>query len=71
MTVRAFKKCGTTTEEDGSENHLVHIVGINYKPQPEEEFHHKTLSNEDIVNSFSTYDVMSSSDEDNEPTPQS
>ena len=71
MTVCAFKKCGTTTEEEWSENHLVHIVGMNYRPQPEEGFHHKTLSNEDTVSSFSTYDVMSSSDEDNKPTPQS
>ena len=69
MIIRAFTKCGITTNEDGSENHLVHIEGISYvMPQPEEEFHLEPSSDEDSDNSLSsTYDAMSSSDEANEP----
>ena len=69
MIIRAFTKCGITTNEDGSENHLLHTEGISYvMPQPEEDFHLETSSNEDSDNSLSsTYDVMSSSDEANEP----
>ena len=69
MIIRAFTKCGITTNENGSENHLVHIEGISYvMPQPEEEFHSETSSDEDSDNSLSsTYDAMSSSDEANEP----
>ena len=38
MIIRAFTKCGITTNEDGSENNLVHIEGISYvMSQPEEE----------------------------------
>ena len=69
MIIRAFTKCGITTNEDGSENHLVHIEGIPYvMPQPEEELHLETSSDEDSDNSLSsTYDARSSSDEANEP----
>ena len=69
MIIRAFTKCGITTNEDGSENNLVHIEGISYvMSQPEEEFHFETSSDEDSDNSlWSTYDAMSSSDEANEP----
>ena len=69
MIIRAFTKCGITTNEDGSKNHLVHIEEISYvMPQPEEEFHFETPSDEDSDNSlWSTYDAMSSSDEANEP----
>ena len=68
MIIRAFTKCGITTNEDGSENPLVHIDGISYvMPQPEEEFHLEMSSDEDSDNSLSsTYDAMSSSDEANE-----
>ena len=69
MIICAFTKCGITTNEDGSENYLVHIEGIsNVMPQPEEEFHLETSNDEDSDNSLSsTYDAMSSSDEANEP----
>ena len=69
MIIRAFTKCGVTTNEDGSENYLVHIEGISYvMPQPEKEFHLETSSDEDSNNSLSsTCDAMSSSDEANEP----
>ena len=69
MIICAFTKCGITTNEDGSENYLVHIEGISYvMPQPEEEFHLETSSDEDSDSSLSsTYDVISSSDEANEP----
>ena len=68
MIIRAFTKCGITANENGSENHLVHIEGIsNVIPQPEEEFHLETSSDEDSDNSLSfTYDAMSSFDEANE-----
>ena len=73
MIIRAFTKCGITNNKDGSENHLVHFEGISYvMPQPEEEFHLETSSDEDSHNSLSsTYDAMSSSDEANEPAFQS
>ena len=69
MIIRAFTKCGITINEDGSGNHLVHIEDISYvMPQPKEEFHLETSSDEDSDNSLSsTYDAMSSSDEANEP----
>ena len=69
MIIRAFTKCGITTKEDGSENHLVHIEGISYvMPHPKEEFHLDTSSDEDSGKSLSsTYDAISSSDEANEP----
>ena len=69
MIIRAFTKWGITTNEDGSENHLVHIEEISYvMPQQEEEFHLEASSDEDSDNSLSsTYDAMSSSDEANEP----
>ena len=66
MIIRAFTKCGITTNEDGSENHLVNIEGISYvMPQLEEEFHLETSSSDN--SSSSTYDAMSLSDEANEP----
>ena len=40
-------------------------------PQPEEEFPLETSNDENANNSFSVRDAMSSSDEDNEPTPES
>ena len=69
MIIRAFTKCGITTNEDGSENHLVYTEGISYvMPQPEEEFHLEMSSDEDSDNSLSSkFDAMSSSDEANEP----
>ena len=73
MIIRAFTKWGITTNEDGSENHLVHIEGISYvMSQPEEEFHLETSSDEDSDNSLSsTFDAMSLSDEANEPALES
>ena len=51
MIIRTFTKCGITTNEEGSENHLVHIEGISYvMPQPEGEFHLETSSDEDSDN---------------------
>ena len=69
MIIRAFTKWGITTNEDESENHLVHIEEISYvMPQQEEEFHLEASSDEDSDNSLSSiYDAMSSSDEANEP----
>ena len=72
MVTHAFKKCDTTTGEGGSKNHLVHFEEINYAiPQPEEEFHFETWNDENTESSSSPHDAMSSSDEDNERTPES
>ena len=72
MVIRAFKKSSTTTDKGGSENHLVHFEEINYvMSQPEEEFHLETWNDENTDSDSSAHDAMSSSDEDNEPTPES
>ena len=69
MIICSFTKCGITTNEDGSENHLVHIEGIScVMSQSEDEFHLEMSSDEDSDNSLSsTYHAMSLSDEANEP----
>ena len=72
MVIRASKKCDVTTEPGGSEDHPVHFEEINHAMlQPEGEFHLETSNDKDTDSSPSENDPMSSSDEDNESTPES
>ena len=63
MIIRSFNKCGITTAVDGSEDDQVNVEGIEYvMPQPEEEFHLESSSEEDQGDDSgsSSYDVLSS-----------
>ena len=52
MVIRSFKKCGITTNVDGTENHEVDIRGLDgyIMPLPEEEFHLETDSDSEDEN---------------------
>ena len=58
MVIRSFKKCGITTNVDGTENHEVNIRGVDWyiMPLPEAEFHLETSGDNDDETDSDTED---------------